>query len=272
MAQPSRRQRGRKAGKQLWKNGLIVTVTGAGLLMLAFAVSGRHPFVATAVSMPAWWALGFGALMMLLHLATRLAGKRRTSRIEEPAPAPGRKPTQPAATAIKALIDQIERETLGTDTPPSPSPAPEHGLTQPVIWREEMLTGLDNNRFVALCETIFSQAGFATRLSEQDHGSGVDIWLEVPTIPDAVAVVQCLTEKDSPVDVASIRALQKRISTLGLRWGACITLADYTTPALTLAASFGIHVLEAQDLLLLISRRSLEQQALLLKVLQGEPR
>jgi restriction system protein len=270
MAQPSKRQRGRKAGKPLWKNGLIAAVAGAGLLMLASAVAGKHPFVATAVSMPAWWALGLGALLMLMHLATRLAGKRRTSRVDVPGPACDPKPNQPAATTIKALIDQIERETLGTDTTPSSS-EPEHGLTKPLIWREEMLTGLDSHRFVALCEAIFSQAGFATRLAEQDNGDGVDIWLDVPTIPDSMAVVQCLPEKGSSVDVASIRALQKRIRSLGLRWGACITLADYTTPAMALASSVGIHVLEAQDLLLLISRRSTEQQALLLKVTQEVP-
>ena len=279
MAQPSKRQRALKARNQLWKNGLIAAAAGGGLLALASAVGGKHPFVATAMSMPAWWALGFGVLLMLLQLAARLVGKRRPSRIEPPAPARPRKPPQPAS-AIKALIDQIERETLGPDDPSVPSTqssalrgpevGPGSGPVNPVIWRESTLTGLDKHRFEALCAALFAQSGFVTRPAETEQEESTNLWLEIPAIPEPVAIVQCHAGSGNPVDVAAIQTLQNEISAHGLRWGACITLAHFTTPALALAASFGIHVLQAHELQLLISRRTPEQQAELRRVLQAD--
>ncbi len=280
MAQPSKRQRGQKARNQLWKNGLIAAVAGGGLLVVASAVGGKHPFVATAVSMPAWWSLGFGALLLLLHVAAKLVGKRRPSRIEPPAPARAPKTPQPVS-AIKALIDQIERETLGADAPSPLSPlpttsreteaGPASGPVNPVGWNESTLTDLDPHHFVALCTALFKQSGFVVRLARQaeevGEGGVTDIWLEAPTIPEPVAIVRCHAGSGSPVDVATIRKLQETILAQGLRWGACITLTQFTTPAMALAASFGIHVLDIHELQLLISRRPPAQQAELLEVL-----
>ena len=282
MAQPSRRQRGQKARNQLWKNGLIAAVAGGGLLVVASAVGGKHPFVATAVSMPAWWSLGFGVLLLLLHVAAKLVGKRRPSRIKHPASVPTSKTPQPVS-AIKALIDQIERETLGADAPSPLSPlpttsrepeaGPASGPVNPVGWNESTLTDLDPHHFVALCTALFKQSGFVVRLARQEEEVGVgeggvtDIWLEAPTIPEPVAIVRCHAGSGSPVDVATIQKLQETILAQGLRWGACITLTQFTTPAMALAASFGIHVLDTHELQLLISRRTPAQQAELLEVL-----
>lgn len=270
MAQPSKRLRGLKARKPLWKNGLLAAGAGAGLLVLAAAVAGKHPVVASAVSMPAWWTLGLGALLILLHLASRLAGKRRPSHIPQPAPTRPRQAPQPAG-ALMALIDQLERETLGTDATPPLEPGADLRRAPSVIWREEVLTALNPDAFVALCEALFAQAGYVTRRAEQTHGRGTTIWLDVPDMPGSVAAVLCQPVKDCQVESADIQALQANIATHGLRWGVSITPGNHSAPAMAVAARSGIHVLGAHDLQLLISRRSAEQQADLLQVAQGHP-
>ena len=270
MAQPSKRQRGPKARKPLWKNGLIAAGAGAGLLAFASAVAGKHPVVASAMSMPAWWTLGLGGLLILLHLAARLTGKRRPSRVHQPVPPKPRQSPQPAS-AIMALIDQLERETLGPDAAP-PGSAPMESLPRPMqpgIWDEETLNALNPRAFVTLCEALFAQTGFATRRAEQAPVYGTAIWLEVPGITGPVAVAQCQPAKDRAVDAASIHDLQVMIKTHGLRWGASITQGSHSAPAMALATRCGIHTLGAQDLQLLISRRSAEQQASLLQVANG---
>ncbi len=264
MAQPSKRQRGAKTRKPLWKNGLITAGAGAGLLLFASAVAGKHPFIASAVSMPAWWTLGLGALLILLHLAARLAGKRRPSRFHPPHPPAARQPP-PQASALMALIDRLERETLGpaaTEPPPGPPPRP----VQPALWQEESLTALSPHAFVALCKALFEQVGFATRSDEQAPGRGTAIWLEAPDIAGPVAVVQCQPAKDHAVDAASMHALQVMITARGLRWGASITRGSHSAPAMALAARCGIHALGTLDLQHLISRRSTEQQTSLRQV------
>lgn len=275
MAEPSKRERGRKARQPLWKKGLMATLAGFGLLGLGAVVGGKHPAVATAVSMPAWWALGLGAFWMALHLATRLPFKRRASRratpdhpsfssSPPPSPSPSLSPTRRDTDALKALIDQIEGETLGSDTAWTAQPPRHSAADSPAgAWDASALARLDPRQLAALCEALFAQAGFTTRAEPHGDGSAVDIWLHLPDELDAVALVHCHADPEAPLDATDVRALQHRISHHQLRWGVGISLAEATTPAITQAGAYGIHLLDAHDLGQLIDRRPPAQQAAL---------
>ena len=274
MAEPSKHQRSRKARQPLWKKGMIAVLVGCGLLGLGAAVGGKHPAVATAVSMPAWWALGLGAVLMALHMATRLPFKRRSPRgaaWQPPSPStpsspsspPSPPPSRKSTDALKALIDEIEGEALGSDASWSyPQPRNTTG-SQADGWDETALARLDTQQLVALCETLFAQAGFTTRTELQGDGNAADIWLHLTDEAIAVALVHCHADHETPLDAADIRAMQHRISQHRLRWGVCISLTEASTPAMTPAGPYGIHLLNARDLRHLIDRRSPEQQAAL---------
>lgn len=274
MAEPSKHQRGRKARQPLWKKGMIAVLVGCGLLGLGAAVGGKHPAVATAVSMPAWWALGLGGFLMALHMATRLPFKRRSPRgaawqppspstPSSSSPSSSPPPSRESTDALKALIDELESETLGSDAS-WPSQQPRNTTESQVdAWSETALARLDTRQLVALCETLFAQAGFNTRTEPQGHGSTADIWLHLPDQTDAVALVHCHAGPDTLLDAAGVRAVQHRISQHRLRWGVCISLTEASTPAMAHAEPYGIHLLNAQDLWQLIGRRPPEQQAAL---------
>lgn len=82
---------------------------GAILLVIASGLSGGRPMMAalaTAMSMPAWWAVGIGLVLVVIHLMIRLTHK--PSRETPSASVTPRK----QASAIRALIDQAEMELL----------------------------------------------------------------------------------------------------------------------------------------------------------------
>lgn len=109
MAKPSNLKRGRKPSKNLLGKGLSFLAVGAGLLVVATLLGHGRPVkaaLATALSMPAWWAVGIGLVLVVIHILVRLV-----NRPSPPSPAHSTG-LRKSPSAIRALIDQAEMELL----------------------------------------------------------------------------------------------------------------------------------------------------------------
>lgn len=273
MAKPSNRKRGRKAPSVLLEKGLMAIAMGIGLLILSAFLGSKQPMmaaVATAVSMPAWWAIGIGAVMLALHGAKRLAEKAGPPPppVNMPRSKTGKPPPPPAA--IRALIDKAERDSLHL-TKDTPDPAPSFGHERFEAWGPDVFAAIEWRRFEAVCEALFAQAGFDTR--SQSHGAdgGVDIWLYSKNAQGPASVVQCKHWQSKPVGVNEMRAFLGVMASHQLKRGTYATTSTYTADAQAFATANGINALSGVGLLALIRQRTPAQQtALLAKAFEGE--
>ena len=91
------------------RTGLAAMAVGLGLLSASWLLDKSSPLeaaVSTALSMPAWWAMGMGAVLVLVH--GLLVGQRRTAgRRRQDAP-DSQGPTRLETSTLLALIDQAE--------------------------------------------------------------------------------------------------------------------------------------------------------------------
>ncbi len=268
---------------------LALTLVGAGLMLLLVpAMLGSHPIFAAfkaGLHTPAWWAIGLGAVLGVLHLATtKLGGKAKAPALRPPA-APARSPRQPAASYDQAAVRRILKTddaptepilapappatATPTPTPAAPALAPAHErLTR---WRPEVFAAIEWRRFEAVCEALFAQAGFETRAQSHGPDGGVDIWLHSRNAAGPVAVVQCKHWQGKPVPVAAMREFLGVMAHHKLARGTYATSSTFTPEALAFAQANGINALDGTRLLEQIARRTPEQQAALLVVaFEGE--
>ena len=143
---------------------------------------------------------------------------------------------------------------------------------RPQTWSIEVFAEIEWRRFEAVVETLFAQAGFATK--SQSHGAdgGVDVWLYAKgKLADAVGIVQCKHWLSKPVGVDKIRELRGVMAIHNLKRGQFASTAGFTKDATAFANANGVNLLGAEELLALIARRSADQQRAVLDVaLEGE--
>ena len=165
---------------------------------------------------------------------------------------------QPSDTqAAKSFIANVVARQIPGDGVPA----------RPYQWNALVFDVIEWRRFEALCERLFSQAGFETR--SQSHGAdeGIDIWLYSKTQPDAaVSVVQCKHWRSRSVKLAEVRGLLGSMAAKRVKRGVFATSSRFTADATQFGLENGIHLLDRTGLLGLIGKRTAEQQRELLMV------
>jgi restriction system protein len=133
-------------------------------------------------------------------------------------------------------------------------------------WSERVFDDIEWRRFEAVCESLFSQAGFQTE--SQSHGAdgGMDIWLYSTDSQGPTAVVQCKHWRGKQVGIKEMRDFLGVMSSHGLKRGTYATSSTFTDEALPFAKENGIIPLDGAALLALIRNQSPEQQIQLLEV------
>ena len=262
---PKRRSRQRKrATGTLLEKGIAVTAIGIGLLVAPFIVGGSPMLhaIAGGMRMAAWPALLSGVALLAIHFFVRHKGQA------------------PAAAALQAKPPgnaALRRDAAVASPPPAPGNARPGGeaapngrpgtVPQPATnWGPAVFSAIEWRRFEAVCEALFTQAGFQTR--SQSHGAdgGVDIWLHSRNADGLVAVVQCKNWLSKPVGVKELREFFGVMTANGLKRGTYATSGRYTADAAQFAKDNGINALDGKGLLGLIARSSPEQQRNLLQI------
>ncbi|AOW14399.1 hypothetical protein LPB72_03310 [Hydrogenophaga crassostreae] len=280
MAKPSQRKRGRKTRTLLLGKGLTAVLLGVGMLTASAVLGGSSPMkaaVSTALSMPAWWAIGIGLALIIAHGVAfrRQRGRERQALVD----AQPKHAARPDPDTIRALIDQAERAFAFSQIDPSPEDAADTEANANSAkrqapgsrWGPAVFAVIEWRRFEAVCEALFGQAGFETR--SQSHGAdgGVDIWLHSRHAQGPVAVVQCKHWQGKPVGVQEMREFVGLMASHGLKRGTYATTSTYTPEAQDFARDNGINALSGPGLLALIKQRTPEQQTNLLAIaFEGE--
>jgi len=152
------------------------------------------------------------------------------------------------------------------------SPAVAHRDAPPTFpdrWSRDVFELIEWRRFEAVVETLFAQAGFATRSRPHGSDGGVDIWLYSAHHGDGdapVSIVQCKQWMRWKVGVKEVRALRGVMAQHGIARGQFVTTSDFTGDAREFANGNGIGLHDVDGLLALIATRTPEQQAALLDV------
>jgi restriction system protein len=261
----SKSRKQKKAGlDELLEKGASLTALGIGLLVvpLFLGVSPMLKPLAGALRFPGWIALGIG----LVLLGIRLLLKSKA---------------EPAASltdfAARRQEPTSRKSPFGQTLPPAPGGASAEDRREPFIkaastrqratrWNPGVFAAIEWRRFEAVCETLFAQAGFATR--SQSHGAdgGVDIWLHSTNAQGPVAVVQCKHWNGKQVGVKEMREFFGVMASHQIKRGTYATTSTYTADAQKFAKDNGINALDCAALLSLIAKRTPEQQQALLDV------
>lgn len=134
------------------------------------------------------------------------------------------------------------------------------------VWSQAVFADIEWQRFEAVCEALFAQAGFETRAQSHGADGGVDIWLYSANAQGPVSVVQCKHWHSKPVGVKDMREFYGVMSARQLKRGTYATTSAFTADALQFAKDNGINAMNGTKLLALIASRTPEQQQALLAV------
>jgi restriction system protein len=228
----------------------------------------------------------FGLLMMLAGGVGFFLLRRRGASADEPpssaaaardAGQPGKRSnrtTRRAEQAVgapggieRALDDVLAQGPSRKSTPMQSGAALDERPAVPSVWGPEVFDVIEWRRFEAVCEWLFSQAGFETKTQSHGADGGIDIWLYSKNFgTDPVSVVQCKHWKSKPVKVAEVRALLGSMAHKKVARGIFATTSTFTTDARQFASENKIQLLDRTGLLELIAKRAPEQQQELLAV------
>jgi restriction system protein len=225
-------------------------------LFVASTILARNPMLAPLAQVlrgAAPWSSFIGALLLILYLVLRKGGVPPIHKMAEP--------------IAFGQSTSTFREPVDSRPPRHPiEPLSAAAAHMPATtWSERVFEDIEWRRFEAVCESLFSQAGFEAR--SQSHGAdgGVDIWLHSRNASGPAAVVQCKHWR-KPVGVKEIREFFGVMSSHGLKRGTFATSSTFTADALRFAKDNGISALDRGGLLRLIATRDAEQQRQLLRV------
>ena len=169
--------------------------------------------------------------------------------------------TVPPLQSLQASDSQRSEPTFAKRAPP---PRATH-------WSPEVFTAIEWRRFEAVCELLFEQAGFETRMQPRGADGGAEIWLNSRHAEGPVAVVQCKHALGKNVGVTELREFLAVMTSSELKRGTYATTGTFTPSALRFAKDNSINVLDGPNLLNLIYKRTpLQQKALLEAAYEGE--
>ncbi|MDO8456027.1 MAG: restriction endonuclease [Burkholderiaceae bacterium] len=191
-----------------------------------------------------WPAIGVGLVMVGIHfLMKRMRGQASQ------------------APVIVQKVIQTQHDPWLAPLVSSQTPAPPAS-----IWCPAIFAAIDWQRFEALCDMLFAQAGFETR--SQSHGAegGVAIWLHSSHAQGPVSIVQCKHWHGKPVGVKDLREFYGVMTSHQLQRGTYVTTSAFTGDALQFAKDNGIIAMNGTKLLALMASRTPEQQQALMAV------
>ena len=157
-------------------------------------------------------------------------------------------------------------------TPTASLAAPPTAPAAPLQWSLGLLRALEWRRFEALCEEIFKQDGYVTKVQPASaEGSGY-LWLHSRLdLQQPVRIVECRNWSSEPVGVAAVREFLGAMVDAGLKSGALMSCGAFTAEAEALARRHGIMAVSGPDLMALVGKRpEALQRELLAVATQGD--
>lgn len=133
-------------------------------------------------------------------------------------------------------------------------------------WSSDVFLGIEWNRFDAVCAKLFEQAGFEIRLQPRGEDGSGDLLLYSKNAQGPVAIVLCRHWPDKNVGVTELRELSTLLKEHKLARGTFATTGIFTPGALRFAKENAINALNSAGLMTLITKRTPEQQKVLLDV------
>jgi restriction system protein len=257
-------RRKRERRNQLFEKGLLALATGGALLTMPSFLKGSPVLqpVAEGLKTPAWVAVALGVVLLIADRIKRNLIRQTSGRTDIRR---GRD-ALPESTDLAGPDPAAQAETPSSHADRGSSTAVAAPVTRRSRWEAQVFHDIEWRRFEAVCERLFSQAGF--RAESQSHGAdgGVDIWLYSKHAEGAAAVVQCKHWVGRPVGVKELREFFGVMSSKSLKRGTFATSSTFTPAALEFARSNGINMLDGNALLAQIARRTPEQQQELLEL------
>jgi restriction system protein len=239
--------------ESLFDDGVFTLSLGSTLLAIytLFAQSPPMQTLSKGFWLLGWLALGGGLLMLAYFAIGRLLAIQR-------------KKAQTAPLLLAAPRRATKRhKSVSTTVAQPPPPAKQ--------WGPEVYRAVEWRRFAAVCEALFTQAGFSTRVTLRGANTGTDIALYARKAGKLLALVRSHQSLDQSIPLDALRQLQQKMTAYPGTYGVYATTATLQPDARQFAQDHGIHVLEGPSLLRLIADRPpAQQQALLDVAYQGE--
>ena len=279
----------RHAEYRLYEWGLLALIVGMLVVVAPYVLRGSNSVNATLRALqPVGWlsavaGIGlFAAYRWLRHRRRTAIGQalqagrteERASRFqhtvlpEELLNPPSRIRLDPLSIPATTEPAGLEHSTLPSVLGPASQPPAAEVATHPraTAWDAGVLEAIEWRRFEAVCEALFTQAGFEPR-SEPGGGQRATVmWLHSRHAQGPVAVACCRHWLRRPLGVVDLEPLRLAMENYKLKRGTCVTSGGYTRKALEYAHHHGINLLDGPALLQLIGRRRPEQQQALLDV------
>jgi restriction system protein len=143
---------------------------------------------------------------------------------------------------------------------------------KPSNWTVDVFEKIEWRRFEALTEKLFQQGGFATKSQSHGPDDGVDVWLYLKTPGESpIGLVQCKHWRGKLIGVDKVRELRGVMAAQNIKRGHFVTSSSFSKEASAFAVANNIQLLNLDDLMELILKRSEFQQSELLQVaLEGQ--
>jgi restriction system protein len=251
--------RKKDAAHQILLAAVSLLAFGSALLLIAvFLASSRDPMLQAAAKgflKPLPYALIPGALLWVAYFFMR-----------SPADAP--RPRKKAESLVfgASTTTFAEPRIVGTPGADAERERRFRERLRAQSWSERVFDDIEWRRFEAVCESLFSQAGFRTEAQSHGADRGVDIWLYSNGAQGPTSVVQCKHWRGKQVGIKEMRELLGVMASHGVKRGTFATSSTYTEEALRFARENSIIALDGAALLALIRNQSPEQQMQLLEV------
>lgn len=273
-------RRKRRSPDVLLEKGVTVSLLGMVFLVgPVFVGNSLLASLAGALRTPGWIALGVGAVLIGLHFLQKRKAhqpdeERKSHRSQMPAAlaeavndvfatgAPGeslRQASKGPARTSRSLA-QPARNTTVT------APNFLRGAQRQTAWSPAVFAAIEWRRFEAVCELLFSQAGFTARTQSHGADGGVDIWLYSAHAQGPATIAQCKHWTTRQVGVKEMREFFGVMTSHQLKRGTYATTSTYTPDAMAFAKANKINALDGAGILRLIASRTPEQQQALLSV------
>lgn len=151
-----------------------------------------------------------------------------------------------------------------TAIPPLPRMEPAAPHWRISRWSPEVLAGLQERQFQALCKALFAPIGAEVQALARQPEGVLDLRLYSQRERTPMTVVRCMHHPGTPVDVPELREFLQEIAEQRLQHGTFATSSSFTPEALDFASDSGFSALDGGSLLAMIERRTPQQQRALL--------
>jgi restriction system protein len=249
--------------KKLLFQGVAALLVGAALVALPWLVppSSLAEAVAGRAGIPGAIALALGVLLVAVYAFLRT---RRKPKGGAQADSTSWAPPESLMRNDPGFADAyVPRSAVRTRRVGAAPAAGER--RQSAGWTHQVLDEIGGRRFEAVCERLFAQGGFETRVQSLGGEAGIVLGLQSRNSPGAAAVVQC-THSRKQVGTQELDEFFGLMAERKFKRGTFVTNATFTPEAQQFAKAHGINAMDRHRLLELIAKRTPQQQQLLLEI------